>query len=265
MYSFRTALGIEYEGSSFSGWQALPHNHSVQESVEKALSRIACHAVNTTCSGRTDAGVHATQQIIHFDHQDFRPSRAWLLGANNFVPPGIRILWAQSVSKDFNARFSALSRCYQYHLIQQPTPPGLGFRHLGWDFHSLNLEPMQKAALLLLGRHDFSAFRSVQCQSHQTERELLALEVKQIGPFFTFTIEATGFLHNMVRILVGSLLLIGRGVHSPEWILQVLHSQKRIQAGTTMPPNGLYYCGAHYPDSFNIPSFVFPHIGLRVC
>jgi len=248
-----TVFGISYDGTDFDGWQTQVFGYGIQEVVEKALAKVAGHPVQLFCSGRTDAGVHATQQIAHCEHKSPRPERAWLMGANNYLPPSIRILWAIPVADDFHARFSARSRRYQYVLLNQSGPCALEHRYTAWDFHPLNLEPMQAAAQLLIGKHDFSAFRSASCQSHQSERELLTLDIAQSGNRFVFTVEATGFLHNMVRILTGTLLQVGRGNRSPAWVLDVLQGRDRTQGGVTLPASGLFFCGARYDTDFRIP------------
>lgn len=249
----RTALGIAYDGTDYAGWQKQSGALGVQERVEKALAQMCGHPVNTVCCGRTDAGVHAECQVVHFDHENHRDESTWLRGANSYLPPAIRILWARPVDHSFHARFSALSRRYRYVLLNQSGPSALEHRYTSWDFHPLRLEPMREAAALLLGWHDFSAFRSAHCQSHAPERELLRLDVAQTGNRFVFTTEASGYLHNMVRILVGSLLLVGRGEQPPEWIADVLHSRDRTRAGITVPASGLFFCGARYDNGFRIP------------
>ena len=249
----RTAFGISYDGSDFAGWQSQQHALGVQALVEKALSHVAGHPVVSATSGRTDAGVHATQQVIHCDHETERPAEAWLFGVNNKLPPTIRLLWAKPQPGHFHARFSAVARRYQYVLLNQSGPDALEHRYTSWHFRPLHLQPMQEAARLLIGTHDFSAFRSVQCQSHATERSLYALDIMQYGNRFVFSVEASGFLHNMVRILVGTLLSIGSKAQPPARILEILHSRNRHLAGVTLPPNGLFYCGARYAPEFALP------------
>ena len=173
----KTAFGVCYEGTEYSGWQAQNHCMGVQNLLDKALAKVAGHPVELFCCGRTDAGVHATQQVVHMEHASPRSEKAWLQGANNYLPPSIRILWAQSVDDSFHARFSTLSRFYQYVLLNQSGPNALEYRYTGWDFHPLELAPMQQAAALLLGNHDFSAFRSAHCQSHQSVRNLIQVHV----------------------------------------------------------------------------------------
>lgn len=252
-----TAFGVAYEGTDYVGWQGQASGRGVQNLVEKALAKVAGHVVQTACCGRTDAGVHATQQIIHCDHRSPRAEGAWLLGANNALPPSVRILWARAMADDFHARFGALSRCYQYVLLNQAGPAALEHRYTAWDFHALTLSPMQDAAQLLLGHHDFSAFRSAECQSHQSERTLLRLDVEQTGNQFVFTVEASGFLHNMVRILVGTLLQVGQGAQAPAWVLDVLQSRDRTRAGMTVPASGLFFCGARYEERWGLPSLLY--------
>lgn len=249
----RTAFGIAYDGSDFAGWQTQQHALGVQALVDKALSQVAGHPVQSVTSGRTDAGVHASQQVIHCDHETARPEQAWLFGVNNKLPPAIRLLWAKPQPEHFNARFSALSRRYQYVLLNQSGPSALEHRYTSWHFRPLDLQPMQEAARFLIGTHDFSAFRSAHCQSHAPERSLYALDIMQCGNRFVFSVEASGFLHNMVRILVGTLLSIGGKTQPPERILDILHSRNRLLAGVTQPPNGLFYCGARYAPEFALP------------
>jgi len=249
----RIALGIEYNGAAYCGWQYQDHSPSVQDCVEKALAHVANHDVRVICSGRTDTGVHAYSQVVHFDTTVTRPDHAWAFGANTKLPGDISILWAKQVDETFHARFSAQSRVYRYVLLNRQIRPGLLRDRVSWDYRPLDLKRMQRAAVHLIGEHDFTSYRAVACQASSPVRTLKRLEIHQADELFTFELEANGFLHHMVRNIVGVLLTVGAGEAEPDWANEVLAKRDRTQGGLTAPPDGLYFVGARYPEEFEIP------------
>jgi tRNA pseudouridine38-40 synthase len=250
----RYALAVEYDGSDFQGWQVQPKGPTLQGALESALSKVANSPITVICAGRTDAGVHATGQIVHFDAPVERTNRAWTLGANANLPAAMSVSWCQTVAPDFHARYSALARKYQYRLINRAARPALLRRTLSWERQKLSLAPMQQGALQLLGEHDFSSFRTVACQAKSPYRRLDMLNIQQDGDSFIFDVQANAFLHHMVRNLVGSLLVVGRGEAAPEWIGKVLAAQDRTLAGATAPPEGLVFVGPQYPAACALPA-----------
>jgi len=251
----RIALAVEYDGSQFCGWQIQPHCHSVQAELEQALSRIADEPVTVSCSGRTDTGVHAIAQVVHFDTTAVRPIRAWTFGANTHLNAQVAVHWAGEVSDEFHARFKALNRSYQYRILNRGTRSGLHANKLSWVNQQLDVDSMHAAAQQLLGVHDFSAFRSADCQAKHAVRDLQQLDVKRIGQLITIDVRANGFLHNMVRILSGCLIRIGKGEADAAWLLDVLNAQDRTRAGMTAPAQGLCFVQPQYPAEFGIPDF----------
>lgn len=249
----KIALGIEYNGNPYKGWQKQHSGLNIQGHIEHALSKVADCSIEIICAGRTDTGVHALGQVAHFETSVIRSEKAWLLGANSFLPPGIRIHWVQAVPDEFHARFSAVARRYVYILQNSATRPGVFQQHLAWSFKSLQLQPMQNATQYLLGEHDFSAFRDSDCQAKNPIRDLQLFSVEQKEQLFIFTVKANAFLHHMVRNLVGTLLKVGQGECPPEWIKTILESKQRTQAGITAPAEGLYFMQAYYPESFILP------------
>jgi tRNA pseudouridine38-40 synthase len=249
----RLALGIEYDGTGFSGWQRLSHGRSVQAEVEAALSFVAAHPVQVTCAGRTDAGVHARCQVVHFDSDALRDARAWTLGANSRLPRDAAVLWAQPVAADFHARFGARARRYRYTLLNRPVRAALAARFVTWERVPLDEAAMQVAAQALVGEHDFSAFRTVHCQARSPMRNVIAVEVARCGDEVTIEIEANAFLHHMVRNIVGSLLPVGRGERPPEWPGELLRGRDRGLAGPTAPASGLTFLAPRYPAGWGLP------------
>lgn len=249
----RIALGIEYDGTEFLGWQRLAHGRSVQGVVEAALTRVAAHPVAVTCAGRTDAGVHARCQVVHFDSDAVRSERAWVLGANSNLPRDVAVLWARPVADAFHARFCAHSRRYRYTILNRPVRAALDARRMAWERVPLDAEAMHVAAQALLGENDFSAFRTAQCQARTPMRNVHWIRVQRRGAVVTVDIGANAFLHHMVRNIVGSLLRIGRGAEAPEWLAGVLAGQDRRAAGMTAAARGLYLSEVHYPDHLEIP------------
>lgn len=252
----RIAIGIEYDGSAFLGWQRLAHGPTVQAAVEAALSRVAAHPVRAVAAGRTDSGVHALCQVAHFDTEAERSERAWTLGGTAACPEGVAIRWAKAVNERFHARRSAIRRLYRYRLLNRPVRPALAAQQLAWERVPLDLEAMRAGAALLIGDHDFSAFRSLACQAPNPRRILYRLEISRCGEEIDFEFEGNAFLHHMVRNIVGSLLLVGRGEREPEWIGEVLASGDRNRAGPTAEARGLMFVGPRYPAGFGLPAEV---------
>ena len=242
----RIAVGVEYDGTELRGWQTQKNGPSVQDALEHALSRVADEAVRVVGAGRTDAGVHATGQVAHFDTTAQRPPRSWVLGANSALPPGICLRWALPAPDGFHARFAALSRSYSYLLLNRDTRSPL-WRHRAWWVHRpLDVERMQRAARALLGEHDFSAFRAAECQSKTAIRRLAQLDVCRRGELLRIDVTANAFLHHMVRNIAGTLAAVGRGDRPEEWVAQVLAGRDRGLGGVTAPAEGLYMVHVDY-------------------
>ncbi|HET9819710.1 MAG TPA: tRNA pseudouridine(38-40) synthase TruA [Rhodanobacteraceae bacterium] len=252
----RVALGIEYDGTDFFGWQRLGHGPSVQAEVEAALSFVADHPVEVICAGRTDAGVHARCQVVHFDTDADRDPRAWVLGTTSRLLPAIAVLWAQAVPDDFHARFSARARRYRYAILNRPIRPALDARFLSWERAPLDADAMHAAAQALVGEQDFSSFRAVSCQARHARRNVTEVNVRREGEHVVVDIEANAFLHHMVRNIVGSLLEIGRGERPVEWIAELLAARNRDVAGVTATPQGLTFLGPRYPAQWGLPAAV---------
>ncbi len=249
----RVALGIEYDGTDFFGWQRLAHGPSVQAEVEAALSFVANHPVEVTCAGRTDAGVHARCQVVHFDSTAIRDPRAWVLGATTRLPHAIAVLWAQAVPDDFNARFAARARRYRYTILNRPVRPALEARFVAWERVPLDADAMHVAAQALLGEQDFTSFRAVSCQARHARRCVTAISARRECGNVIIDIEANAFLHHMVRNIVGSLLEVGRGERPPGWIAELLAARDRSIAGATASPQGLTFIGPRYPAQWGLP------------
>ncbi len=250
----RIALGIEYDGSEFCGWQLQKDAvRTVQGAVEQALGKVANHEVRVTCAGRTDTGVHATEQVIHFDTEAMRDERAWIYGANANLPKDVVVLWAKPVAEDFHARFSAVRRAYRYVIFTREVRPTFLAYRVTWHYKPLDIERMQAAGNLLLGEHDFSSYRAVACQAKSPVRTLHKLEVSRQGPFIFIDVEANAFLHHMVRNIAGVLMAIGEGERPVEWSREVLEAKDRTLGGVTAPPYGLYLTRVGYPEKFAIP------------
>ncbi len=252
----RIALGISYRGSAYHGWQRQPSAPSVQAAVEKALSRFADAPVAVVCAGRTDAGVHAFNQVVHLDSPVERPAFAWLRGSNRYLPDDIALQWCQPVADDFHARFSAHGRRYRYLLLQSPLRPALESGQVGWTFRPLDADAMRAAAALLVGEHDFSSFRSSECQARSPVKTLRALAIEQRGAYWRFDFDASAFLHHMVRNLMGCLLAVGSGRQPPGWISEGLAARDRDAAAPTFAAAGLYFSGPYYDGRHRIPEQV---------
>ena len=250
----RIALGIEYDGAEFCGWQTQRSGiRVIQPLVETALARVAAHTVTVHCAGRTDRGVHATYQVVHFDTHAQRSARSWILGANANLPPDVAVLWALPVPDDFHARFSARARIYDYVLSNRRTRPGLWCGKVSWECRALDVPAMAEAAHYLLGEHDFTSFRAQGCQARHPIRTLHRFDVVVIEPCIVFRVEANAFLQHMVRNFVGTLLKVGRGEQLPAWVGNVLAARDRRQAGMTAPPDGLYLTGVRYAEEYGLP------------
>jgi tRNA pseudouridine38-40 synthase len=249
----RIALGIEYDGTDFFGWQRLKEGPSVQARLEQALSRVADHPVEVSCAGRTDAGVHGRCQVVHFDTPAQRDMRGWVLGSCSNLPDSMAVLWAQPVADDFHARYAARSRRYRYRILNRPVRAALEARYVTWERLPLDAERMHQAAQALLGLHDFSAFRALSCQAKHPHRTVLSVDVRRDGEYVTLEIEANGFLHHMVRNIVGSLLLVGRGERPVEWMAELLAGCDRQVAGPTGPASGLTFIGPRYEARWGLP------------
>jgi len=253
----RIALGIEYAGNNFAGWQIQSDARSVQECVEAALSKVANHPVKVTCAGRTDTGVHALGQVIHADVTAQRTMHSWVFGANANLSKDISVLWAIPVDDNFHARFSALARHYRYIILNRGTRPALLAKRVTWNYKPLEVEWMQTAANYLLGTHDFSSYRAVACQAKNPTRTISHLNVSRSNERILLDISANAFLHHMVRNIAGVLMTIGSGEQSPEWARTVLNARDRTMGGITAPADGLYLCGVDYPKPYIFPKVTF--------
>jgi tRNA pseudouridine38-40 synthase len=249
----RIALGIEYHGGPYQGWQSQPHGNTVQDHLETALSRIAAEPVSVVCAGRTDTGVHALAQVVHFDTNVSRPENAWVRGTNSHLPETVAVHWARPVAGDFHARFSAFARSYRYVLHNAPVRPALDAGRVGWFHAPLSLSAMQAAARLLEGERDFSSFRSSECQAKSPVRTLHAASVSRYGDDLVFDFRANAFLHHMVRNMVGALVYVGKGKHLPDWIGELLAARDRTRAAPTFSAAGLYLVGVDYESRWQLP------------
>jgi tRNA pseudouridine38-40 synthase len=249
----RIALGVEYNGAAFRGWQTQVGGQTIQDALEAALAQIAGEPIATVAAGRTDAGVHATGQVVHFDAPVARPLTAWVRGTNSHLPEGVAVLWAVEVAGDFHARFSAQGRAYRYVLVNRPVRSAVLAGRAGWFHRPLDCDAMQAAANLLLGRHDFSAFRAAECQARSPVRDLRRATVSRRGELLVFDFAADAFLHHMVRNLVGSLVYVGKGAHPPAWVAEVLAGRDRKLAAPTFSPDGLYLVGVDYEAHWGLP------------
>jgi len=253
MGRMRIAAGLEYCGTRYLGWQKQDQGPTIQDCVEEALSVIADHEVTVYCAGRTDAGVHAVRQVVHFDTTARREPHNWMFGANVNLPHDVSVVWAQPVAEKFHARYSAIGRRYRYLILNRKARPGV-LPHLAtWECRELDAPRMAAAGAALLGRHDFSAYRAVECQARSPEREVRRLGVRRLGEYVVIDVEADAFLHHMVRNIAGVLMEIGMGRQPADWAKTVLESRRRTAGGVTAPPDGLYLMGVDYPPEFAIP------------
>jgi tRNA pseudouridine38-40 synthase len=249
----RYALGLEYDGTAFSGWQRQLETPTVQLSVEKAITRVANHPVTVHCAGRTDTGVHARGQVAHFDTDSNRSDRQWVLGINSHLPGSISALWARQVDEDFHARFGAYSRSYRYTILNRWVRPAIGESFYSWCRYSLDAPLMNDAAQYLLGEHDFSAFRSAGCSAQHALREVKAISVERLQDKVIIDITANAFLYHMVRNIVGSLINVGRRENTVEWFAEVLQKKDRKLAGATADSQGLCFLNVRYDAKYELP------------
>jgi tRNA pseudouridine38-40 synthase len=250
----RIALGLSYNGRDFSGWQSQPGGNTVQDRLEQALSGIADAPVRVAAAGRTDAGVHALSQVVHFDTEAQREEQAWVRGSNANLPGSIAVQWARRVPADFHARFSAQSRSYRYVLHDHPIRPSIHDGLVGWFHQPLDVPAMQFAAQALMGEHDFSAFRAAECQARTPVRVLESLTVQRHAGHVVFGLTANAFLHHMVRNIVGCLVYVGCGRQPPQWLAEVLASRQRRVAAPTFSASGLYLSAVRYDPQLQLPA-----------
>ncbi len=263
----RIILVLEYEGSRYCGWQSQSEGCSIQDAVETALSKIAKEAIRVITAGRTDAGVHALYQVVHFDTLVKRPISAWIRGVNALLPGDIAILWATEASEEFHARYSAVERRYIYLLSNHHVRPGICNKKIGWYHQPLELEKMQIAGNILIGEHDFSSFRSSECQARSPIRKITQLNITRYGNLLIFDLRANAFLQHMVRNIIGCLVYIGKGKYSAEWVYELLESRNRVYAAPTFSPAGLYLAGVKYDHDWHMPELaeapIIPGISIR--
>lgn len=253
----RIVLGIQYDGTPWNGWQTQPHGNTVQDRLEAALKSFTNIEIATTCAGRTDAGVHAVEQVVHFDSEIMREPFSWVRGTNAFLPPSIAVRWARVLDEedgaDFHARFSARSRTYHYLLYNHPVRSPLLAGKAGWVFRPIELEVMEQAAESLLGEHDFSAFRAAGCQARTPVKTMHEIKIVQRGDLLVFTFRANAFLHHMVRNIMGALVYVGTGVQRPQWLGELLSERNRSLAAPTFMPDGLYLSRIDYDLKWRLP------------
>lgn len=250
----RLALGVEYDGADFFGWQRQADGRTVQACVEQALSRVADHDVSIVCAGRTDTGVHATGQVIHFDTGALRACEGWVRGSNAHLPADIRVQWASVMEASFHARFTARRRHYRYVIMNRPVSSAVLRNRVCWEYRPLDTALMSAAASYLRGEHDFTSFRAAACQAHTPVRTIYQLEARRCGDFIYLDVIANAFLHHMVRCIAGVLIAVGRGDQPPEWVAEILQATDRTTSGMNATPAGLYLVDVRYPEEFSVPS-----------
>ena len=252
------ALGISYSGSAYEGWQSQLSGRTIQDKLELALSRFSVRPVRTLCAGRTDAGVHALMQVVHFDTPLQREAASWMRGTNAFLPPDIAVQWALPVSDEFHSRSSAIARRYAYVVLESPVRPSVEAGRVGWVYRPLDGSAMRQAALHVLGEHDFSSFRAAQCQARSPVKTMNRIDITQrAGPgsrYWRFEFEANAFLHHMIRNIMGCLLSVGQGTNPPEWLREVVAARRRDAAAPTFSPDGLYFLGPVYGEHHGLPT-----------
>jgi tRNA pseudouridine38-40 synthase len=254
----RIALGLEYDGGPFHGWQSQAGGGGVQDALERALTAVAGARTSAVAAGRTDAGVHATLQVVHFDTAAARPDTAWVRGANAHLPDTVAVRWALPIGADFHARFAATGRHYTYLLLDRPVRPALLNGRVGWYHRPLAVEAMRAAAAALLGNHDFSAFRAAECQAKSPVKTLDRLDIAREEDVIRFELHADAYLQHMVRNIVGALVYVGSGRQPADWIRELLQSRDRTRGAPTFAASGLYLTGIDYPSHWNLPPTVVP-------
>jgi len=255
----RVALGISYRGGAYRGWQSQPGGATVQDALEQALGQFAAAPIRTLCAGRTDSGVHGINQVVHFDTEVQREAPSWVRGTNRYLPSDIAVQWCSFPGDEFHARNRALGRRYAYVLLQSAVRPALESGAVGWVFRPLDGDAMRAAAARLLGEHDFSSFRSAECQAPSPVKIVRAIDIRQRGAYWRFEFDASAFLHHMVRNVMGCLLAVGTGQRSVDWLDGVLAARDRKVAAPTFAPDGLYFVGPYYDERFQIPSRTAAH------
>ena len=249
----RVALGIAYRGSAYSGWQSQPGGRTVQDQVDAAISAFAAAPLKSICAGRTDAGVHALNQVVHFDTEAERALDGWVRGTNRYLPGDIAVQWSRFVPASFHSRATAVGRRYDYLLLESPVRPALESGLAGWTFRPLDGEAMRRAGQALVGEHDFSAFRSAECQALSPVKTMREVEIDRRGAYWRFRFDADAFLHHMIRNIVGCLIAVGSGVRPVDWLADVLDKRDRSLAAATFAPDGLYFVGPYYDAVHGIP------------
>ena len=258
----RLALAISYNGHAYQGWQSQVSGQTVQDRLEDALTRLAGHAITTVCAGRTDAGVHALMQVVHFDTAVERSIVSWVRGTNALLPRDIGVQWASEVPPGFHCRADALSRRYTYVVLQSAVRPSFDAGRVGWVMRQLAATPMQEACEYLIGEHDFSSFRAAACQSLSAVKNLHLARITRRGAYWRFEFEGNAFLHHMVRNIMGCLLAIGQGKHPAHWMREVLEARARSAAAPTFPPDGLYFAGPRYDPQWGLPDRTDAYDGI---
>jgi tRNA pseudouridine38-40 synthase len=246
-------LGVSYRGQAYRGWQSQPGGQTVQDQLEAALARFAAGPLRTVCAGRTDTGVHALNQVVHLDTPIVRSESSWVRGTNRFLPPDIAVQWCRLTNESFHARYAAIGRRYVYVLLESPVRPAVETGSVGWSFRALDEAPMQAAARRLLGEHDFSAFRSSECQAPTPVKTIRSIAISRRGAYWRFEFDANAFLHHMVRNLMGALIAVGAGGRDEAWLARVLAGRDRSRAAPTFPADGLYFVGPYYDPVHAIP------------
>ena len=250
----RIALGLSYNGSGYEGWQSQLSGNTIQDRLELALGQFTAQQFRVNCAGRTDAGVHGLMQVVHFDTPLERDEASWVRGTNAFLPRDIAVQWARHMPDEFHSRGSAIARRYAYVVLESPVRPSVEAGRVGWVYRPMDGAAIERAAAYLVGEHDFSSFRAAQCQAKSPVKTLTHIQVSQRGPYWRFEFEANAFLHHMIRNIMGCLLSVGQGAHSPEWILEVLAARNRDAAAPTFSPDGLYFMGPVYEDRYALPA-----------
>jgi tRNA pseudouridine38-40 synthase len=249
----RIALGLSYSGTAYEGWQSQLSGNTVQDRLEKALGKFAAQPLRTLCAGRTDAGVHALMQVVHFDTSLQRELPSWVRGTNAFLPRDIAVQWAREVPAEFHCRGSATSRRYAYVLLESPVRPSVEAGRVGWVYRPMDAAAIRAAITHLLGEHDFSSFRAAQCQAKSPVKTISRIEISQRANYWRFEFEANAFLHHMIRNIMGCLVAVGQGQHPPDWLAEVLAARRRDVAAPTFSPDGLYFLGPRYEAHYGLP------------